>query len=968
MRMMMMMMMMMMEHNMNDSSKKRKKKAAKILRWFPLKPRLQRLFMSSKTAGHMKWHANGRTDDGLMRHPADSPAWKTFDSKYGEFSSEPRNVRLGLAADGFNPFGLMSISHSTWPVILVPYNFPPWMCMKRSSFMLSLLIPGPSSPGNDIDVYLQPLVEELKELWDVGVETYDVSTKTIFQMHAAVMWTINDFPAYGDLSGWNTKGALACPFCNYDTHSSWLYNGGKYCFMGHRRFLDNNHKFRKDAVSFDGSREMRPAPVIPSGQDIIMQTEQVVDFSFGKNNKQKRKRGECAWKKRSIFFTLPYWEHHMLRHNLDVMHVEKNVTDNIMGTLLNVAKKTKDNLKARFDLQDMGIRSELHPEECGNDKWSMPHACFTMTTSEKYSFLEVLEGVRVPDGYASNVSRCVKLKERKIIGTYHDLSLMCVIELIQKALLQKGAMLSITLDQKSMTQAHRYVLFNCDEIIPFRNVHKDRIKAQLHPRRVSDDQIHKIHMEKFCDWFREHVVLMTDAENEKLTHIVRCLARGPNNEARRLKRYVTNGLKFRTKDSEEDKKTQNSGHLKLHKCSMWKIKDIKIGLLAVKTKARDIFDAGIGVLCDDEDDESNTYCENVPYNALLHNKPQLTSPKQAHHESLDVEEQLAVDAAVSGAPLKRATRGRSKYLHIWNLAPGTKVELPLNHENQPVGKEGRTFTGGDSSYLKTRGTFLAVKEWTLQKLSKMWRDRKWRMKGRKFKKNGNPTHVVAAASPHVDKVDFATLVTYWYSKDGQDLSDKNKKSCSFQKETHTAGSKSYASHVEEMKEERGVNVPIERAELYEKFYTHKDGTPVNDNAAKNIQTMNELMSDPSTQLDCTSSSGSIAWAPNDVYSQVKGSEHSGRVRGLGFGPTPSGRNTKTKIMGLRIRSVEEDPKYQEMKNELDSLKAQVANMAQFLQQNAQHFPQGNFGVPDQQSPIGQRSSVASHQSENLREF
>uniref|UniRef100_A0A2N9IIF2 DUF4218 domain-containing protein n=1 Tax=Fagus sylvatica TaxID=28930 RepID=A0A2N9IIF2_FAGSY len=80
---------------------------------------------------------------------------------------------------------------------------------------------------------------------------------------------------------------------------------------------------------------------------------------------------------------------------------------------------TKDNLKARFDLQDMGIRSELHPEECGNDKWSMPHACFTMTTSEKYSFLEVLEGVRVPDGYASNVSRCVKLKERKIIVMVH---------------------------------------------------------------------------------------------------------------------------------------------------------------------------------------------------------------------------------------------------------------------------------------------------------------------------------------------------------------------------------------------------------------------------------------------------------------------------------------------------------------------------------------------------------------------
>ena len=94
--------------------------------------------------------------------------------------------------------------------------------------------------------------------------------------------------------------------------------------------------------------------------------------------------------------------------------------------------------------------------------------------------------------------------------------------------------------------------------------------------------------------------------------------------------------------------------------------------------------------------------------------------------------------------------------------------------------------------------------------------------------------------------------------------------------------------------------------------------------------MNEPMSDPSTQLDCTSSSGSIAWTPNDIYSQVKSPKHSSRVLGLGFGPTPSGQKTKTKIMGLWIRSVEEDPKYPEMKNKLDSLKAQVAYMAQFL--------------------------------------
>ena len=104
--------------------------------------------------------------------------------------------------------------------------------MKRFSFMLSLLIPGPTSLGNDIDMYLQPLVEELKELWDVGVETFDVSSKKSFQMYAALLWTINDFPAYGDILGWSTKDALACSPCNYD--SQWLRYERKFSYIGHR--------------------------------------------------------------------------------------------------------------------------------------------------------------------------------------------------------------------------------------------------------------------------------------------------------------------------------------------------------------------------------------------------------------------------------------------------------------------------------------------------------------------------------------------------------------------------------------------------------------------------------------------------------------------------------------------------------------------------------------------------------------
>ena len=81
--------------------------------------------------------------------------------------------------------------------------------MKQPCFVISLLIPGPRGPGNDIDVYLQPLVDELKELWEDGLHTWDASTNQDFQMRAALLWTISDFPAHANLSRWSTKGHFA---------------------------------------------------------------------------------------------------------------------------------------------------------------------------------------------------------------------------------------------------------------------------------------------------------------------------------------------------------------------------------------------------------------------------------------------------------------------------------------------------------------------------------------------------------------------------------------------------------------------------------------------------------------------------------------------------------------------------------------------------------------------------------------
>jgi hypothetical protein len=267
---------------------------------------------------------------------------------FKDFDDDPRNVRLGLASDGFNPFGKFNVTYTTWPVILIPYNLPPWLCLKQPFWMMSMLIPGPKSPGNNIDVYLEPLIDELKDLWEKGVETWDEKEKKNFNLHAILLWTINDFPAYGMLSGWSTKGKFACPYCNKDTDYLWLKFGSKHCYMGHRRFLPMNHKWRHNKVSFNNQLETREAPVPLTSEQVLQQYQSFEQVTFGSTSKKRKQREEETrwhnWRKKSIFFELPYWKHLLIRHNLDVMHVEKNICESILGTLLDMQRKTHHGL------------------------------------------------------------------------------------------------------------------------------------------------------------------------------------------------------------------------------------------------------------------------------------------------------------------------------------------------------------------------------------------------------------------------------------------------------------------------------------------------------------------------------------------------------------------------------------------------------------------------------------------------
>jgi hypothetical protein len=155
------------------------KVAIKQLRYIPITPRLKQLFLSEEIAKQMRWHHEGKhesEDPDIMSHPADSEAWQTLDRFDPEFARDPRSVRLGLSTNGFHPHSTDSHPYSCWPIFVMPYNLPPDKCLKEGFIFLALVIPGPKEPKKQMNIFLEPLFEELKNLWS-RVDAYDSHMK-----------------------------------------------------------------------------------------------------------------------------------------------------------------------------------------------------------------------------------------------------------------------------------------------------------------------------------------------------------------------------------------------------------------------------------------------------------------------------------------------------------------------------------------------------------------------------------------------------------------------------------------------------------------------------------------------------------------------------------------------------------------------------------------------------------------------
>ncbi|KAK1679503.1 hypothetical protein QYE76_040351 [Lolium multiflorum] len=356
--------------------------AKNILRYLPVLPRIQRLFMTEDTAQQMRWAVEGNRYTDKMIHPSDGTAWKNFVKKFPLKAGDPRSVAVAISTDGFNPYG-------------------------------------PKYPGKNMNVYLEPLVDDLVRGWEGrGIRTYDASKKEYFDMYVWYHTSLHDLPARALFCGWCTHGKWPCPQCRQAVTFFWLNKGGKYsCFDEARQFLERRHAYRSDVKSFKKGRVVRgPKPIPKTGTEIKAELDALQPspdgngfLGYGETHQWTHK--PCLWK-------LPYFEFLELPHNIDVMHTEKNISEAIWSTIVDT-EKTKDNIKARIDQERWCDRPELNmqPPNGAKKTWTKPHAPFCLTKAQKREVFQWMkDSLFFPDGFAANWMRGLNIETLRVQG------------------------------------------------------------------------------------------------------------------------------------------------------------------------------------------------------------------------------------------------------------------------------------------------------------------------------------------------------------------------------------------------------------------------------------------------------------------------------------------------------------------------------------------------------------------------
>ncbi|BBN67204.1 hypothetical protein Prudu_8S000300 [Prunus dulcis] len=442
-----------------------------VVWYFPPIPRFKRMFQSHKTAKNLTWHAARKSVDGHMSHPADSPSWKLVDDKWPEF---------------------------------VTYNLPSWLCMKRKFMMLTLLISGPKQPGNDIDVYLEPLIDDLKSLWDGIRGVYDAHIGEYFTLRGRA--TFNGKPEYG-------------------------------------------------------------TPPEPLNREEVLRIVEDINYIWGSKNRGSVGENDgdrVCWKKKSKSFDLEYWKYLHVRHVLDVMHIEKNVCDSIIGTLLEIPEKIKMGLL--LDLRLLGLKSH----DCHTLMQQLLPMTIRSALEKPARYMKVLKG------YVQNRARpegCIAeryIAEEAVEFCTEHLSDVSTVEVPSSQKMGVSKPLSSCtvslVDRDWLNQAHLYVLENTEEVLPYIEEHMIHIKTTYPKFRKRTKWLQDKHNSTFIQWLH--------FKHNGVSENLRWLAAGPSMAVPSYRSYLINGVKFNTKAQDDVRIVQNSGvYLLAHTMQVASAKD-----------------------------------------------------------------------------------------------------------------------------------------------------------------------------------------------------------------------------------------------------------------------------------------------------------------------------------------------------------------------------------------------------------
>ncbi|KAK9911494.1 hypothetical protein M0R45_035402 [Rubus argutus] len=314
-----------------------------------------------------------------------------------------------------------------------------------------------------------------------------------------------------------------------------------------------------DLAAFDGTQEHRLKPRQLTGSEIFEVVKNIKN-DWGKKKKKKkgdnrkkksavrkRKRDGLSscdddseddgddpmkltirWKKKSIFFELPYWQNLLLHHNLDMMHIEKNIFHLVQEVLIGgpVHLRWMFPFERYVSVLNHYVKNRSNPEGC---------------IAENYLAEEI---THFCSGY---------IQQAADIGVQYKRNEVDEDETILEGQ-PFGRKRTRPMTSSMLEIAHRYVLTNTTELDPWKEIHKGELKLKDGWLAKNESLLEKKHWNTFSDWLSNRVRTGDCGDMSSTTRWIACK---PRRNVLSCSGYKINGNRFHTREAE--KVTQNSG-------------------------------------------------------------------------------------------------------------------------------------------------------------------------------------------------------------------------------------------------------------------------------------------------------------------------------------------------------------------------------------------------------------------------